>query len=82
MIVEMVQQEVYQDQVTAEETTVEYLDLHELIHMMVEFLEVQEGHQVDLVQTVHQEQEVQAVEVEQLKLVVVLLMVQTVEMEK
>ena len=67
MIVVMVQQEVYQDLVTVVEITVESTVLQEQILTMEEYLEVQEDHQVDLVQTGHQEQGVQVVEVEQLK---------------
>ena len=67
MIVVMVLQEVFQDLVIVVETTVEYQDLQEQILTMEEYLEVQEDHQVDLVQTGHQEQGVQVVEVEQLK---------------
>ena len=40
------------------------VDFLEQILMMEEYLEVQEVHQVDLVQTEHQEQEVQVVAVE------------------
>jgi hypothetical protein len=66
-IVVMVQQEVYRDQETAEETTVEYLDLQELILTVEEYLEVLEVLHLGEVLTGVQEQEDLVVEEELLK---------------
>ncbi len=63
-IVEMVQQEVYRDQETVEETIVEYLDLQELILTMEEYLEELEVHQVVVVLMERQAHEDLAVVVE------------------